>query len=148
LGLALNFMEEGEAVAFVSESLEAAMFRWLARLLGVAPPPQTAVAGQVGRREEQAGEGHPEDEHPIADYLAATGVSWTEVLDEPLTDAESSAPWPAPLAPGTVGLTFRGTGSRRSGKFTLAGDGALRVLADGGPFRVRVEPADGRTRST
>jgi hypothetical protein len=40
-------------------------------------------------------------------------------------------------------LTFWGTGSARSAEFALPSDGALRIVAQGGPIEVRLRREDG-----
>lgn len=61
--------------------------------------------------------------------------------------AEYAIPWPTPLPPGCTALSFRGAGNQISQDFVLAGDGALRIAAEKGPFILRVRRPDGTTLS-
>jgi hypothetical protein len=40
-------------------------------------------------------------------------------------------------------FTFRGKGNGRTAQFTLKSDAALRIIAEGGPFKLTVIKADG-----
>ena len=66
----------------------------------------------------------------------------TVELIAPLAGAEYAIPWPAPL-PGVDTLTFRGHGDGRTETFELPRDASVRILADGGPFGLRVLRPDG-----
>lgn len=67
----------------------------------------------------------------------------TAELIAPLTGAEHAIPWPAPPLPGVATLTFRGCGDGRTEAFELPRDASVRILADGGPFGLRVLRPDG-----
>lgn len=67
----------------------------------------------------------------------------TAELIAPLSGAEHAIPWPAPPLPGVDTLTFRGFGDGRTEEFVLPRDASVRILADGGPFELRVMRPDG-----
>ena len=62
----------------------------------------------------------------------------------PVTSGGGPISWPAPLPPGAKSMTFHGEGNGTTEEFTLEGDGALRIDAKKGPFKLRVRRADGR----
>jgi|SRR5947209_16348846 len=64
---------------------------------------------------------------------------------EPLPGEENAVPWPVPLPPGCSALTFYGEGNQTTQAFALPGDAALRILAETGPFTLRVRRPDGST---
>lgn len=66
-----------------------------------------------------------------------------EGMVKPVVGAESSVPWPFPPPVGARVLTFWGDGNAKSERIILPGDGALRILPNGGRFELRVQREDG-----
>jgi hypothetical protein len=64
--------------------------------------------------------------------------------DTPIPSGGGPVSWPTPLPTGTQSFTFRGDGNGTTEEFTLEGDAALRIVADKGPFKLRVRRADGK----
>lgn len=62
---------------------------------------------------------------------------------EAVPGAERAVPWPTPPIPGTAMLTFWGDGDQCSEAFTLPSDGSMRIVAEKGPFVVRLLNPDG-----
>jgi hypothetical protein len=61
----------------------------------------------------------------------------------PLHGARHAMPWPTPLPPGCSALSFYGAGGQATQAFVLAGDAALRIGAEKGPFVLHVRRPDG-----
>jgi hypothetical protein len=61
----------------------------------------------------------------------------------PLHGPEHAVPWPTPPIPGTVQLTFWGTGDATTEFFALASDASVRMAVETGPLEVRVLREDG-----
>jgi hypothetical protein len=57
--------------------------------------------------------------------------------------AENAIRWPTPMLPGVLVLTFRGHGDGRTESFVLPGDASVRIVAERGPFVLRVVRPDG-----
>jgi hypothetical protein len=60
-----------------------------------------------------------------------------------LPGAERAIPWPTPPIPGTSMLTFWGSGDQSTEEFTLPSDASMRMIAETGPFVVRLLNPDG-----
>lgn len=57
--------------------------------------------------------------------------------------AENAIRWPTAMVPGASALTFRGYGDGRTEPFALPGDASVRIVAERGPFVLRVVRPDG-----
>jgi hypothetical protein len=84
----------------------------------------------------------PRQQQPAEAPAVGTAAPAEGVL-QPVAGADNAVPWPMPCPPGAHLLTFWGTGSAHSGEFALPSDGALRIVARGGPIEVRVRRKDG-----
>ncbi len=61
----------------------------------------------------------------------------------PLHGPDHAVPWPTPPIPGTVQITFWGTGDAATEFFATASDASVRMAVETGPFEVRVLREDG-----
>ncbi len=67
----------------------------------------------------------------------------TADLIAPVSGAENAVRWPTPAVPGTSVLTFRGYGDGRTEPFVVPADASVRIVAERGPFGLRVVRPDG-----
>jgi hypothetical protein len=92
------------------------MFQWLARLFALQP--RCPMIADDGTRPEAKGQ-------------TVAGVE------------NSSVSWPFPPPAGAQTLTFRGSGNATTRTFSLDYDAALRIVAEGGPLKLRIMRSDG-----
>ena len=80
---------------------------------------------------------------PGSSERPATTTSVDEGMLHPVAGERNAVPWPFPVPTGAHALTFWGQGSTRTAKFILPKDAALRIMANGGPFELRIQRDDG-----
>lgn len=61
----------------------------------------------------------------------------------PLHGPDHAVPWPTPPIPGTVQITFWGTGDATTEFFATASEASVRMAVETGPFEVCVLREDG-----